>query len=92
VADDKRLKAKRKQRTPLTIDDKAEIIRSEDAGEKPVVIARRYGVLPSTISKIVADKERLLQAWETGAVGKRANLRGSAHPDLEASLLEWFAN
>ena len=64
------------KRTSLDISQKADIIQSAERGERQVDIAVRYGVARNTISAIVADKERLLTAWETGRSGRRV-VRGS---------------
>ena len=68
---DQHVKLKRK-RTSLDISQKAEIIQSAERGERQIDIAIRYGVARNIISAIVADKERLLTAWETGRSGRRA--------------------
>jgi hypothetical protein len=44
----------------------------------------------STIRTIIKDKDKILQAIDDGAGGKRAKLRGAKHPNLEEALLKWL--
>jgi hypothetical protein len=45
-----------------------------------------------TIRKIIGNKEKILQAIEDEADGKRANLKGAKHFKLKKALLNWLKN
>jgi DNA-binding NarL/FixJ family response regulator len=51
-----------KKRTALDVADKVKIIDAVSKGEKAVDVARRFGLSQSTVSTILAKKEKYLEA------------------------------
>ncbi|CAI9562404.1 unnamed protein product [Staurois parvus] len=54
------LAQQRKEKT-ISLEDKVEIIKRSESGEKSSSICKAYGYAPSTISTILKDKSRIME-------------------------------
>lgn len=84
-------KQKRKQQT-ITLEEKQSIIETSKRKPKTFDLVKhfnnKYG--ESTIRTIIKNKDKILEAIDEGAGGKRARLKGAKHSDVEEALLKWL--
>ncbi|CAJ0760132.1 4145_t:CDS:1, partial [Entrophospora sp. SA101] len=84
---------KRKQRTPLTLEDKITIIRKKaNTSISDETLAREYNVDRSTISNIIRKKEDLLNVYSSAKTSelKKTRIQPGRFPVLEDALYKWF--
>jgi hypothetical protein len=85
---------KRKQRTPLSLEDKINIIKKKETGINisDEALALEYNVDRSTISGIIRKKEDLLKTYSNAKTSelKRTRIQPSRFPVLEDALYKWF--
>jgi hypothetical protein len=85
---------KRKQRTPLSLEDKINIIKKKETGINisDEILAREYNVDRSTISSIIRKKEDLLTTYSNAKTSelKRTRIQPGRFPVLEDALYRWF--
>ena len=75
------------KRKSLCIDEKVLLIRAIEAGEKISDVGRRFGFSRSTVSTIWKNKEKILQAEESGKSSKK--LKKPKYEDLDQAVLSW---
>ena len=79
----------------LSLKDKVKILkvvdkRSSEYGAKGK-IAKEFGIASSTLSTIIKDKKKILDAFKQSAFKPgRKRLRTAAHEDVEEALVIWF--
>ena len=85
---------KRKQRIPLSLEDKIAIIRKKETGINisDETLAREYNVDRSTISNIIRKKEELLKSYSNAKTSelKKTRIQPGRFPVLEDALYKWF--
>jgi len=59
--------------------------------KKARYLLQNYGVHPSQISRILKQKEQLLQDWQNNSNLDRKRKRTGKAEDVEEALLRWFA-
>ena len=77
---------------PIPLSTKVDIIKAVDGKQKSKsVIARDFNVARSTISSIIKNKEKTLEAFESSSfLPDRKRLRTATYTDVEDALLLWF--
>ena len=77
---------------PIPLATKGAIIKAVDSKKKSKsLIAQEFGVAKSTVSTIIKNKEKTLEALESlSYLPERKRLRRAAHTDIEEALLLWF--
>lgn len=82
-------KTKTEKKKQLTLAQKYEILRLLDNNAKAAVIARDKQITPSVITRIKADREKIISA-----VGERPNsvvkIKSSYYKAIDDKLLQWF--
>uniref|UniRef100_A0A8D2MII9 Tigger transposable element derived 4 n=1 Tax=Zonotrichia albicollis TaxID=44394 RepID=A0A8D2MII9_ZONAL len=75
----------------ITIEEKIDIISAVESGEKKAEIAAKYGIKRNSLSSIMKNKEKVLEAFETLRFDpKRKRLRTAFYADLEEALMKWY--
>jgi len=84
-------KQKRKRQT-ISLEDKLAIIdAAADVKTIPALAKNFNNRYPeSTLKTILGSKDKIQQAIDDGASGKRSNLKSGKHPNLEEALLKWL--
>jgi len=77
-----------KKRNVLTLQQKLQLTRAIERGEKPMDIVRRTGMSYSTIANIWRSRHRYQDAERIGHWMKR--LRKPVYDDLDQAMHEWF--
>ncbi len=73
----------------LTLKEKNEIIIALDHKEKQCVVAKRYKVSPSTISKIYKEKEKVIENVQNNPLCIK-KVKKSSYEEIDCELLKWF--
>ncbi|XP_049832915.1 tigger transposable element-derived protein 4-like [Schistocerca gregaria] len=81
--------AKRKQ-TAINVQLKLKILDEVDRGTKKTAIAEQFGIPKSTLSTIIKNREKIINAAASGSGNKSKRLRTAKYEDIETLLLEWF--
>ena len=82
--------SKRKQ-AGIDLETKLRILNEVDRGTlKKKTIAEQYGIAKSTLSTVLKDREKILNAVALGSGNKSKRLRSAKYEDIETLLLEWF--
>jgi len=55
------------------------------------MIAKTYGVHPSAISRILKQKDQIIDAWQNNTNLERKRKRTGKAEDVEEALLCWFS-
>lgn len=76
------------KRKSLCIDEKAFLIRAIEAGETKSDVGKRFGFSRSTVSTIWKNREKILQAEESGKFSKK--LKRPKYENLDQAMLSWF--
>uniref|UniRef100_A0A8C5IF97 Tigger transposable element derived 4 n=1 Tax=Junco hyemalis TaxID=40217 RepID=A0A8C5IF97_JUNHY len=77
--------------THITIEEKIDIISAVESGKKKAEIAAKYGIKKNSLSSIMKNKEKVLEAFETLRFDpKRKRLRTAFYADLEEALMKWY--
>lgn len=75
----------------LTIKDKLNILEQVNNGVPMQVIANRFGIVKSTVSKIKSSETKLRNFVEkSNSVNKRKTVRSSEYPVMEKLLYDWI--
>lgn len=84
-------KQKRKRQT-ITLTEKQAIIKASETKPKTSDLVDHFSnkYKESTIRTIIKDKDKIQEAIDEGAGGKRAKLRGGKHSNMEEALLKWL--
>ncbi|XP_038077397.1 tigger transposable element-derived protein 4-like [Patiria miniata] len=82
------IKVKRKG---LSLSTKMEIIKATEAGRKKGDIAREFGIVPSTLSTVLKNKQDIKAKFELSKFEpSRQRFRNATFEDVEEALLRWF--
>lgn len=77
--------------TTLTLERKVELLEEIDKGQRSKrQIAEEFGIAPSTLSGIIVNRERIMEAHHSKSFGPgRKKFRRSTFQDVEDELLKW---
>ncbi|KAM5255825.1 tigger transposable element-derived protein 4 [Ctenodactylus gundi] len=80
-----------KKKKSLSIEEKIDIINAVESGKKKAEIAAEYGIKKNSLSSIMKNKEKVLEAFESLRFDpKRKRLRTAFYTDLEEALMRWY--
>ncbi|NXS80364.1 TIGD4 protein, partial [Erpornis zantholeuca] len=80
-----------RRKKSISIEEKIDIISAVESGEKKADIAAKYGIKRNSLSSIMKNKEKVLEAFETLRFDpKRKRLRTAFYADLEEALMKWY--
>ncbi|XP_036237360.1 tigger transposable element-derived protein 4 [Molothrus ater] len=80
-----------RRKKSITIEEKIDIISAVESGKKKADIAAKYGIKRNSLSSIMKNKEKVLEAFETLRFDpKRKRLRTAFYADLEDALMKWY--
>ncbi|XP_054151347.1 tigger transposable element-derived protein 4 [Melozone crissalis] len=80
-----------RRKKSITIEEKIDIISAVESGKKKAEIAAKYGIKRNSLSSIMKNKEKVLEAFETLRFDpKRKRLRTAFYADLEEALMKWY--
>ncbi|XP_008852484.1 tigger transposable element-derived protein 4 [Nannospalax galili] len=80
-----------KKKKSLSIEEKVDIINAVESGKKKAEIAAEYGIKKNSLSSIMKNKDRVLEAFESLRFDpKRKRLRTAFYTDLEEALMRWY--
>ena len=79
-------------RQQLSLAQKLEMIKAVDSGKLSMsAVAKEFGVAKSTVSSVMKNKHRLVDASDVAHFTPgRKRLRLASHSDIEEALLIWF--
>uniref|UniRef100_A0A672UAV1 Tigger transposable element derived 4 n=1 Tax=Strigops habroptila TaxID=2489341 RepID=A0A672UAV1_STRHB len=81
----------RSEKKSISIEEKIDIISAVESGEKKADIAAKYGIKKNSLSSIMKNKEKVLEAFESLRFDpKRKRLRTAFYTDLEEALVKWY--
>ena len=77
---------------PISLTRKVEIIKAVESSKKSKsAIAEEFGVAKSTVTSIVKNKQKILEASDVASfTPERKRIRLAAHSDIEEALMIWF--
>ncbi|NWX15724.1 TIGD4 protein, partial [Aegotheles bennettii] len=79
-----------RRKKSITIEEKIGIISAVESGRKKADIAAEYGIKKNSLSSIMKNKGKVLEAFESLRFDpKRKRLRTALHSDLEEALGRW---
>ncbi|XP_032541831.1 tigger transposable element-derived protein 4 [Chiroxiphia lanceolata] len=80
-----------RRKKSISIEEKIDIISAVESGKKKADIAAKYGIKKNSLSSIMKNKEKVLEAFETLRFDpKRKRLRTAFYADLEEALMKWY--
>ncbi|XP_039396599.1 tigger transposable element-derived protein 4 [Mauremys reevesii] len=80
-----------KKKKSLSIEEKIDIISAVESGKKKADIAAKYGIKKNSLSSIMKNKDKVLEAFESLRFDpKRKRLRTAFYTDLEEALMKWY--
>ncbi|XP_073897397.1 tigger transposable element-derived protein 4 [Castor canadensis] len=80
-----------KKKKSLSIEEKIDIINAVESGKKKAEIAAEYGIKKNSLSSIMKNKDKVLEAFESLRFDpKRKRLRTAFYTDLEEALVRWY--
>ncbi|NWT58632.1 TIGD4 protein, partial [Erythrocercus mccallii] len=80
-----------RRKKSISIEEKIDIINAVESGKKKADIAAKYGIKRNSLSSIMKNKEKVLEAFETLRFDpKRKRLRTAFYADLEEALMKWY--
>ncbi|NXQ37556.1 TIGD4 protein, partial [Alaudala cheleensis] len=80
-----------RKKKSISIEEKIDIISAVESGKKKADIAAEYGIKRNSLSSIMKNKEKVLEAVETLRVyTRRKRLRTAVHADVEDALIKWY--
>uniref|UniRef100_A0A8C4XHT4 HTH CENPB-type domain-containing protein n=1 Tax=Erpetoichthys calabaricus TaxID=27687 RepID=A0A8C4XHT4_ERPCA len=75
----------------LSIAEKVTVIRAIEKGDKKKVeIAKQSGILTSTLSTFLKEKEKILKLYSEKSCGHQKRMRECEYPVIEQCVLKWF--
>lgn len=80
------------KRVRLNVSTKYELIQDKGKGVKISELATKYGIVESTIRKIIKEKDKIRRAFESNIGGERKSLKGAANPELERTLIAFVTD
>ena len=83
----------KKTRNVLPIERKYNALQEILYGIPIKSIAKKYGVPKSTVSNWLANKDKILAAYESGVINpKRQKMKRAENEDLDKAVYTWFHN
>ncbi|NXX12392.1 TIGD4 protein, partial [Podargus strigoides] len=80
-----------RRKKSISIEEKIDIISAVESGKKKADIAAKYGIKKNSLSSIMKNKEKVLEAFESLQFDpKRKRLRTAFYTDLEEALIKWY--
>ncbi|XP_009959358.1 PREDICTED: tigger transposable element-derived protein 4 [Leptosomus discolor] len=80
-----------RRKKSISIEEKIDIISAVESGKKKADIAAKYGIKNNSLSSIMKNKEKVLEAFESLQFDpKRKRLRTAFYTDLEEALMKWY--
>ncbi|NXE18629.1 TIGD4 protein, partial [Ardeotis kori] len=80
-----------RRKKSISIEEKMDIISAVESGKKKADIAAKYGIKKNSLSSIMKNKEKVLEAFESLRFDpKRKRLRTAFYTDLEEALIKWY--
>ncbi|XP_043828483.1 tigger transposable element-derived protein 4 [Dromiciops gliroides] len=80
-----------RKKKSLSIEEKIDIINAVESGKKKAEIAAKYGIKKNSLSSIMKNKDKVLEAFESLRFDpKRKRLRTAFYTDLEEALMRWY--
>ncbi|KFQ37084.1 Tigger transposable element-derived protein 4, partial [Merops nubicus] len=80
-----------RRKKSISIEEKIDIISAVESGKKKADIAAKYGIKKNSLSSIMKNKEKVLEAFESLRFDpKRKRLRTAFYSDLEEALVKWY--
>ncbi|XP_074885781.1 tigger transposable element-derived protein 4 [Buteo buteo] len=80
-----------RRKKSISIEEKIDIISAVESGKKKADVAAKYGIKKNSLSSIMKNKEKVLEAFESLRFDpKRKRLRTAFYVDLEEALMKWY--
>ncbi|KFQ45410.1 Tigger transposable element-derived protein 4, partial [Nestor notabilis] len=80
-----------RRKKSISIEEKIDIISAVESGAKKADVAAKYGIKKNSLSSIMKNKEKVLEAFESLRFDpKRKRLRTAFYTDLEEALVKWY--
>ncbi|NXG75390.1 TIGD4 protein, partial [Baryphthengus martii] len=80
-----------RRKKSISIEEKIDIISAVESGKKKADVAAKYGIKKNSLSSIMKNKEKVLEAFESLRFDpKRKRLRTAFYSDLEEALVKWY--
>ncbi|XP_049670558.1 tigger transposable element-derived protein 4 [Accipiter gentilis] len=80
-----------RRKKSISIEEKIGIISAVESGKKKADVAAKYGIKKNSLSSIMKNKEKVLEAFESLRFDpKRKRLRTAFYADLEEALMKWY--
>ncbi|XP_043063424.1 tigger transposable element derived 5 isoform X1 [Drosophila ficusphila] len=77
------------KRKCFSVEEKMQIIRRLEAGERNATLAKEFGVCHTTIATIKKNKEKIKTLFYNNVL-KPKRVRASIHDQVDKALLQWF--
>ncbi|KAL7077876.1 hypothetical protein ACQ4LE_003088 [Meloidogyne hapla] len=77
------------KRKAISLETKKNIIEDAEGGSKNSELCQKFNIDKRSISKILKNKEIILNAIEKGGSIKRARITGGKHKELDEVLIAW---
>ena len=76
------------KRKGLSLHTKMEIIKATEAGRKKIDVAREFGIVPSTLSTVLKNKQDIMKKFELSKFEpSRQRFRNTTYEDIQEALL-----
>ncbi|NWU90067.1 TIGD4 protein, partial [Upupa epops] len=80
-----------RRKKSVSIEEKLDIISAVESGEKKAEVAAKFGIKRNSLSSIMKNKDKVLEAFESLRFDpKRKRLRTAFYADLEEALVKWY--
>ncbi|XP_062430738.1 tigger transposable element-derived protein 4 [Rhea pennata] len=80
-----------RRKKSISIEEKVDMISAVESGRKKAEVAAQYGIKKNSLSSILKNKDKVLEAFESlGFDPRRKRLRTAFHADLEEALMRWY--
>lgn len=81
----------KKKRQQFSLREKCEILLEVEKGGKKGVIAKKYGISPSTLSTFLKQKSKIEQNIDADAFGpQRKKIRTADYEEVDKAVYTWF--
>ncbi|KFV93313.1 Tigger transposable element-derived protein 4, partial [Eurypyga helias] len=80
-----------RRKKSISIEEKIDIISAVESGKKKADVAAKYGIKKNSLSSIMKNKDKVLEAFESLRFDpRRKRLRTAFYTDLEEALVKWY--
>ncbi|NXO03111.1 TIGD4 protein, partial [Rhinopomastus cyanomelas] len=80
-----------RRKKSVSIEEKLDIISAVESGKKKAEVAAKFGIKRNSLSSIMKNKDKVLEAFESLRFDpKRKRLRTAFYADLEEALVKWY--